>query len=316
MPSVSVIITSHDRPALLARAVASAHAAGRDVEVVVVDDASEDKTAEVCRDLESIKYVRIERNQNVAGARNVGILNSTAEFITFLDDDDLRLPDTLDRQASMLQSKPDAGFVFGQALIDDGSGNPPTDYYPRHCPQGDVLAQLLTQNFIPCGSVVFRRSCLFRVGLLDASIPGIDDWDLWIRIASLYPVQAVAQPVMIWRKSSPTSGQGTSHADRMVVLSTRQFQNKWSKIARVRVESDEARQQISRQFSRNMGCHLLVEASRSLSYGRLGEALSNSLIAVRLHPRGTVQTIIGAATRSRQKRAAATITNVSVRETK
>jgi glycosyltransferase involved in cell wall biosynthesis len=316
MPSISVIITSHDRPALLARAVASAQVAGREIEVVVVDDASQDKTAEVCRNLESIKYVRIERNQNVAGARNVGLLNSTGEFITFLDDDDLRLPDTLDQQVSMLRSKPDAGFVFGQALIDDDTSNPPTAYYPHHCLQGDILAELLTQNFIPCGSVVFRRSCLFRVGMLDVSIPGIDDWDLWIRIASLYPVLAIEQPVMIWRKSSPTSAQGTSHAERMVILSTRQFQNKWSKIAKGQLESADARQQISRQFSRNMGCHLLVETSRSLTYGRLVEALRNSLIALRLHPRGTLQAITGAATRGRKERQEAAISNVSIGEAK
>jgi glycosyltransferase involved in cell wall biosynthesis len=217
MPSVSVIITSHDRPALLARAAASAHAAGREIEVVVVDDASQDKTAAVCRNLESIKYVRIERNQNVAGARNVGLLNSTGEFITFLDDDDLRLPHTLDQQVSMTAIQARRGICLQPGFIEDGTGKAPTDYYPHRCLQGDILAELLTQNFIPCGSVVFRRSCLFRVGMLDVSIPGIDDWDLWTHHLTL-SVLAIEQPVMIWRKSSPTSAQGTSHAYRMVIL--------------------------------------------------------------------------------------------------
>jgi glycosyltransferase involved in cell wall biosynthesis len=51
MPTVSVIITTHDRPDRLPRAVASAFGAGSDPEVVVVDDASADETARVCRAL-------------------------------------------------------------------------------------------------------------------------------------------------------------------------------------------------------------------------------------------------------------------------
>jgi len=76
MPRVSVIIPTHSRPHLLPRAVKSAWAAGRDVEVIVVDDASTDATAQVCHTLKGIKYIRLERNQGVAGARNVGILET------------------------------------------------------------------------------------------------------------------------------------------------------------------------------------------------------------------------------------------------
>src|SRR6187549_1762319 len=100
MYKVSVIIATHSRPNLLPRAVKSAFEAGTDVEVIVVDDASTDETAKVCLKLEGIKYIRIERNQRVAGARNLGILASTADYITFHDDDDLRIPGSLDKQVA------------------------------------------------------------------------------------------------------------------------------------------------------------------------------------------------------------------------
>jgi len=74
MVKVSLIIPTFNRPHLLPRAVESALRAGGDVEVIVVDDASEDSTASVCAALRGIKYVRLERNQGVAGARNVGLL--------------------------------------------------------------------------------------------------------------------------------------------------------------------------------------------------------------------------------------------------
>src|SRR3989442_9020007 len=117
MPSVSAIIPTHDRPHLLPRAVESARAAGTDVEIIVVDDASTDETAEVCRNLSDIKYVRVERNQGVAGARNIGLFASTAEYVAFLDDDDLRLPDSLDLQVAALEANPEAGFVCGAMIM-------------------------------------------------------------------------------------------------------------------------------------------------------------------------------------------------------
>src|SRR5438132_1940514 len=111
MPKVSVIIPTYNRPHLIQRAVTSAFAAGHNVEVIVVDDASSDDTANVCAALRGIKYVRLDRNQGVAGARNVGLLESTSPFIAFLDDDDRRLPGSLDQQISMLETYPEAGFV-------------------------------------------------------------------------------------------------------------------------------------------------------------------------------------------------------------
>src|SRR5690242_20704176 len=107
MTKVSLIIPTFNRPHLLPRAVASALRAGSDVEVIVVDDASQDDTASVCRKLRNIEYVRLERNQGVAGARNAGLLASTSEYVAFLDDDDLRLPGSLDHQLALLEAAPD-----------------------------------------------------------------------------------------------------------------------------------------------------------------------------------------------------------------
>src|SRR5262245_12205588 len=109
MATVSIVIPTHARPALLPRAVDSARAAGTDVEILVGDDASTDATANVCKGLSGIKYVRVERNQGVAGARNIGIMVSTARYIAFLDDDDLRLPGSLDLQVAALEANRDAG---------------------------------------------------------------------------------------------------------------------------------------------------------------------------------------------------------------
>ena len=114
MPDVSIIIPTHNRPHLLPRAVESAQRAGRDVEVILVDDASTDATAKVARSLHGIKYIRLEHNEGVAGARNLGILASRADYIAFLDDDDLRLPGSLDAQVEALKENPERGLPAGR----------------------------------------------------------------------------------------------------------------------------------------------------------------------------------------------------------
>jgi glycosyltransferase involved in cell wall biosynthesis len=290
MPEISLIITTHNRPQMLARAIESARKATRSaVEVVVVDDASTDETAQLCRSIPDITYVRAERNQRVAGARNLGILASRGEFLGFLDDDDVRLPGSLDRQLATLASEPHAGFIYGQAILSGHDGTVEEDCYPARCPQGDIFFRLLVQNFIPCGSVVFRRACLSRVGLLDDALAGIDDWDLWLRIAALYPVIALEQPVVRWRKSPPVSGQGTSRALEIVNLSTGQFRKSWLALSRVEETSASKRRELLRLFSENMAGHLLWETWRAFAAGEVKTACRNMLGAMRLHPAAIIR---------------------------
>jgi hypothetical protein len=293
MPAVSVIIPTRERPHLLRRAVESARAAGEDVEVVVVDDASTDETARVCASTPGIRCVRVESNQGVAGARNVGLLASSADYVSFLDDDDLRLPGSLDLQVAMLEADAGAGVVYGQALVADQSGAHEGRAYPAPCPQGDVFWQLLRRNFIPCASAVFRRSCLYRVGLLDESAPGLDDWDLWIRVAELYPVLALEKPVSVWRRSSPASGQGTSRASALVARCRRQWLERWSRLPRAASAARSERRGAWRDFSANMAEHLVCESGRALACARPGQAARNASAALRLFPLATARAPFG-----------------------
>jgi Glycosyl transferase family 2 len=284
MPRASIIITTHNRPGLLPRAVRSAQASGTNLEIVVVDDASSDETAEVCKKLSGINYVRVEANQGVAGARNIGLVASHGEYLSFLDDDDTRLPDSIDAQIEALGREPRAGLIYGRAIYGTPEGLPGKRSYPAECPAGDVFWKLLSRNFIPCGSAVFRRSCLTRVGLLDDASSGLDDWDLWVRISEVYPILSSEAPVIVWRRSAPNSGQGTSRAAQLVSRSVKKFRNDWMKLPRARSGAEKTRRSVWREFSENMTEHLIWESGRALRCGELRQAVGNLMILPRFHP--------------------------------
>lgn len=284
MQTVSVIIPTHSRPHLLKRAVASAFAAGNNVEVIVVDDASSDETADVCKSIPGIVYVRLAQNLGVAGARSAGVRASTAQFISFLDDDDVRLPGSLDLEVEVLQAEPDAAMVYSQAVPVDESGKAVGEVYPAIDTSRDLFWKLLGQNFIPCGSVVLRRSCLDQVGPLNAEIAGIDDWDLWIRIAERFPIAGVDGPVLHWRRSDPNSEQGTSAAAKIVLQSIEQFRSCWSKLDRVQSAPLRVRRDAWERFSTNMLAHLYWEAGRALKLHNYHQTIRNLRASLQLGP--------------------------------
>lgn len=283
MPRTSIIITTRSRPRLLPRAIASAQASGKDVEVVVVDDASTDETADICRTIPGIKYVRVDRNQGVAGARNIGLVASSGEYVTFLDDDDVRIPGSLDQQIGILEQMPDAMMIYAQAIPEDADGVQ-RQPFPRECPQGDIFWELLIRNFIPSGSVVFRRACISRIGLLDDCISGIDDWDLWIRIAEIFPVAAIETPVLVWRQSTAISAQGSSDTLDLIERGRKRFRHDWVRLPRFASAESEKKKFVWCAFSKNIAEHLAWESFAAARNAEIMRASRGLRTLLQLHP--------------------------------
>src|SRR5690242_16188801 len=113
LADVTVVIPTHNRPALMRRALSSVlaqdYAGG--IEVIVVFDRSEPEYS-LERDATSrrVRVLSNSRTPGLAGSRNTGILAATSDYVAFLDDDDVWLPSKLARQMSALTSEPDAEF--------------------------------------------------------------------------------------------------------------------------------------------------------------------------------------------------------------
>lgn len=286
-PSVSVIIPTYNRPELLPAAVSSAFAAGNNVEVIVVDDASVDETAGVCRSLNGIKYVRAERNQQVAGARNLGIVASSAPYIAFLDDDDQRLPGSLDAQLHVLAEQPQVGVVCGAMVMAGQSNEPAETIVPQK--RGDVFWDLLELAFpvMPL-CVVIKRECFTRVGLFNRHVAGIDDWDMFVRIAEIYPFEVTEEPVGLYRKPAPSSGQGSSMQSHQLLRALK-HQKKLFRLPRVQSAPVETRRQIRKRAVNRVADTLLMSALREVPNQELRFIFANLLTAFRLNPARVVR---------------------------
>ncbi len=125
-PSISVIITAYRRAGVVAEAIASALAQDHPVlEVIVVDDASGDDTADAIRRVEDarVRLVSLLENLGPAGAMNAGIAAARGELVALLDSDDLWLPHKLSCQVAAWQAHPDrARLLVASRLFDEQDG--------------------------------------------------------------------------------------------------------------------------------------------------------------------------------------------------
>lgn len=284
MAKVSVIIPTRNRARWLPRAVKSAFEAGAGVEVIVVDDASTDETPDVCKNLQGIRYIRLERNEKLARARNIGVAKSSNEYLAFLDDDDQRLPGSLDVQLKVLGSNPNAGFVYGPVLFGDPQNCLPTgEVHPEQCYTGDIFWKLLDGNFIYVPSIVVRKQCLLDVGLFDPSVEGVEDWDVWIRLAERFTAVAVEEPVAIYRKFTHTSGQISSDRNTVYKASA-QAQAKGLRLPRALAAPREVRKQVRQRYLNFLSDMLIDETAAALAGWNHRNAFASHFTALRLNP--------------------------------
>jgi len=218
-PVVSIVIPAYNAKDWIDQAIQSALGQSYDnFEIVVVDDGSTDDTSTVVQQYgDPVRYVWKE-NGGSASARNRGIAEAQGTYIAFLDADDVWHPTKLARQmglhnrnASLVWSYTDVELIDARsgALIHRKSA-------VRDHPEGDVLGQLITGNFIVASTVLVHRRVFDEVGQFDeSSLHRIsEDWDMWLRIAAQYPVRYIDAPMAQMRQHAgrKTEAMNLEHA--------------------------------------------------------------------------------------------------------
>jgi GT2 family glycosyltransferase len=184
-PRTSVIIPTYNRSAYLRQAVDSVFAQRRqDFEILVVDDGSTDDTAQVVASMADprLRYLP-QANAGRSAARNRGLAEARGEYIAFLDDDDLYLPDKLAVQTAYLDDHPEAGLAAGGALMIAADGTCLRTWQPwRGQPELSLPRCLYACPLLTC-SVLLRRPWLTALDhWFDAEMDRAEDTDFWIRL--------------------------------------------------------------------------------------------------------------------------------------
>ncbi len=198
-PRISVLITAYNCGDRIRRTVQSVlEQTYPAFEIIIVDDGSTDDTAKVLREFgEKVRYIH-QKNGGVATARNTGIHAVKGDWVAFLDDDDVWLPEKLQVQAELIRAYPESGMVFSAyELLLAGNGRR-LSFSELHAYGAEVTASaspvvadcfyhLFMENFIKTSTVLIRTD-LLRKDLFEERRVPVEDRDVFIRVAAKAPV--------------------------------------------------------------------------------------------------------------------------------
>jgi glycosyltransferase involved in cell wall biosynthesis len=211
MPPVSVIVPTHNGERFLHEAlVAIAHQTYPDIELIVVDDGSDDDSAAVAAafldEFPCGQLVRRPVASGVATARNLGVARASGSLLAFCDQDDVWLPDKLERQLSYLDDHSEVAIVLvRQEPFLDGIESLPGWLLPDR-----VFGDL--GGVLPCTALI-RREAFTVVGEFDPEKSGSDDFDWLLRARHCGLGVSVLPEVLVRRRLH--EGNGSHDAARM-----------------------------------------------------------------------------------------------------
>ena len=197
MPKITAILPTWNRAEWLEKSIQSVlDQTFGDFELVVVDDASTDSTAEIIeRYSGKIRTIVFSENRGVSAARNAAISTSDSEWIAFLDSDDFWHPDKLQKQIAQTKMRPACPLHFTDEIwIRNGVRVNPKKKHQKK--EGWIFQPSLALCLMAPSTVILRRE-LFEVhGLFDENLPVCEDYDLWLRLTAQHPVALLNEKLM------------------------------------------------------------------------------------------------------------------------
>ena len=193
---ISVIIPTYNRKKTLARAIQSViNQSLSPFEILIIDDGSNDGTEEWVKDnFQNIKYI-YQNNHGVSSARNIGIENAYGDWVAFLDSDDEWLPNKLYEQVKAIDSNPEIKFFHTNEIwIRNGIR---VNQMKKHKKYGGyIFEKCLDICRISPSSALIQKEVFDNIGIFDESLRVCEDYDLWLRITSKYPVVFLDVPLI------------------------------------------------------------------------------------------------------------------------
>lgn len=212
IPAVSVLMTAYNRQKFISDAVESVLASTlSSFELIVVDDCSSDRTAEIAKEYEGrdprVRLVRNETNLGDYANRNRAASYARGEYLKYVDSDDIIYPHGLEVMVRCMEAWPDAGF--GVSAVPDEAGPCPRFLTPLEAYRENYFRRDLLGR--APGSAIIRRSAFEAVGGFSGRRQ-IGDHELWLKMARKFAV--VKMPTdLLWDRQH---GEQEKHYDRLV----------------------------------------------------------------------------------------------------
>lgn len=215
---ISVIIPTYNRAKFIERAIASVQKQTyKDIEIIVVDDASTDNTSSILknRKYSNLKYIQLPCNKGACHARNVGIAHANGEYISFLDSDDTWENTKLEKQYNYLCKENAKVVVCNFWKVKNGKKN-----IQIHSAENGPISQeaLLNANIITTGSLLISKEVLKSVGAFDELMPRYQDWELVLRVIKKYPIFYLKEPLLTLYFQKESISNSTSKAKKFFAL--------------------------------------------------------------------------------------------------
>lgn len=273
--SVSVVIPAYNYGRFIGNAIRSVLAQTRPPsEIIVVDDGSTDETAVVVGEFgDEVKYIR-QDNAGVCAARNRGVSESTGELLAFLDADDTWEPTNLEKQVARFESDDEIGLVHCAMREFDSETGATTRFYMEGAEDGVADNLLLWEGASiagPGGAVTVSRKAFDRVGGFDTRMKVGEDWDFCYRVARLFKIGFVAEPLVNYRNHRAAAHRNVENMERgMSLFYEKAFATDDPEILKLR--------------RRAYGNFHRVMAGSYLHSGRMGKFLSHAAKSIWMRP--------------------------------
>jgi len=203
MAKVSVVMTLYNCEQFIGEAIESALAQTyTDREIIVIDDGSTDGSAFVVKKFGNAARYVYQPNGGVAQATNKGVALSSGSYVAFLENDDVWLPQKLERQVAILEEKPEIDAVTCDLRYFSEKSQPLDEIIPGYCPE-DPYSRLFLDGFnFMLSALMLRRSVFDATGGFDEGFKaaGLQDVEWYARLMQVARVHWISEPLTLFRR--------------------------------------------------------------------------------------------------------------------
>jgi glycosyltransferase involved in cell wall biosynthesis len=271
-PLVSVVTPSYNQAPYLEVALRSVLEQDyANIEYIVIDGGSTDGSVEIIEQYQDrIAYWVSETDAGQAGAINKGMRRATGDIIGWVNSDDALLPGAISQAVEKLESDASLGMVYGDGLMVDSALMLLDKHYYK---QLSVL-DLLCFEVILQPTVFMRRSALADVGYLNEGYHLILDHELWVRLASRYPLSHISEFWAIER----------THETAKTIQQAASFVEEARRLIDWAAGSEHLADLVTSEKGRIEAGYNVFAARRLIDADEFGAAVRHLSIAMRLHP--------------------------------